>query len=62
MKNTGGFLGGAAFVALILAIVYGYIYNIVWLVTQDLTWTTEQALSAVGIVLGPLGIIMGWLH
>lgn len=66
MKNkalTGVFVIVALYVALIGTIVTGYVYNIVWLVKLPaMLWNPEQVLSVVGIVIPPLGALMGYLH
>ncbi len=55
-----GAAGILASVGVILATIYGYIVNIITLV--GLTWAGHEAefvLRAVGIVMAPLGAIMG---
>jgi hypothetical protein len=58
--NGIGVAAVLAWIAAIIAIACGYIVNIITLV--DLTWAGHEAefvLRAVGIVMAPLGAIMG---
>lgn len=55
-------IAGLTAIGFVLALFAGYIMNIVWLIKQDITWTIEQSLGVVGVVVPPLGVIMGWLH
>ncbi len=55
-------LVGLFFILMMIGIVGGWVMNIVWLFGQDLVWNMEQVLSVLGIVMAPLGAVMGWLH
>ena len=46
-----------------IALFYGYIANIVKLVTVDIPiseWTAMEAARVIGIVVGPLGVVLGY--
>ena len=61
--GDGGIVAaGIVMLLLFAAFVYGWVVNLIWVIQQDITWTTEQAVSVIGIFLGPLGAIMGWMH
>ena len=56
-----GILG--VYLAFVGAIIWGWISNIIWLIQLDnLVWNGEQILSVVGVVVAPLGALMGFLH
>jgi hypothetical protein len=60
ISECAGVAAALAWIAAIVAIIYGYIVNIITLV--GLTWTGHEAefvLRAVGIVMAPLGVVMG---
>ena len=58
--NGIGVAAVLAWIAAIIAIAYGYIVNIITLVGMTLTGhEVEFVLRAVGIVIAPLGAIMG---
>ena len=62
-KDSLGITAAAiTMIAIAGAFVYGWVANLVWVIQQDITWTTEQAVSVIGIFLGPLGAVMGWMH
>lgn len=60
--TVGTVMGAITVIALLMAVVYGYVSNIMWLVCSDITWTFEQTISVLGIFMAPLGILLGWMH
>ena len=59
--QAAGYLTGALlFVAAFLAVVFGYINNIVLLANSD-DFTIRVMLRIVGMFIPPLGILMGYL-
>ena len=63
--GTFGSFGITVFYMVILGLLIGYFVNIYKLVTlamhQDIEWTVMIVLRIVGVVLGLLGGILGWL-
>jgi hypothetical protein len=60
ISKGAGVAAALAWIAAIVAIIYGYIVNIITLV--GMTWAgheVEFVLRAAGIVMAPLGVIMG---
>jgi vacuolar-type H+-ATPase subunit I/STV1 len=58
----GQIVGALALFAVVVGFIGGWIANIVWLIGQELVFNMEQVLSIVGIVVVPLGALMGYLH
>ena len=53
---------GVMLLVLAMSIIAGWVMNIVWLIGQELVFNAEQLLSILGVVMFPLGALMGWLH
>lgn len=59
----GQIIGAIVAVSFVIALLYGYIVNIIWLLQQTpFVANIEAVLSIIGIFIAPLGVIMGWLH
>jgi len=59
----GVIIMGLLWLAMVIGLGYGYIINIVWMVQQQTwLWNGESILSIVGVIIPPLGIIMGYVH
>lgn len=56
-----GFLVIFAYFALVAAVVYGYIWNVITLFSSmDTISGTEAAVRSLGILVAPAGVIMGY--
>lgn len=56
----GNIFGALLMFSLVVAFVWGWILNILWIVDQQvIVWSGEMIISAVGIFVAPLGAIMG---
>ena len=54
---------GLTFVSMAIAIVVGYVVNIINLLTNaNAMEVVELILSSLGVVVAPLGVIMGWIY
>lgn len=59
---TGGFLAVFAYFALIIAIAYGWIANIVTIAHSNFSEITGMlVLRVVGIFVAPLGVVLGYV-
>lgn len=47
---------------LVLSAMFGYVYNIVWLFNTAYIDTGYDYLSLAGVIVAPVGSIMGLLH
>lgn len=56
----GNLFGVLLAISLVVAFIWGWISNIIWIVDQQvIVWSGEMIISAVGIFVVPLGSIMG---
>jgi len=55
-------IGALLIIASVVTMMYGWILNIIWITQQTIiVWSGEMIISAVGIFIVPLGVIMGLL-
>ena len=50
-----------AWLTVVIGVVYGYINNIVMLVTHTGEFGVTEVIRAIGIIAGPLGVVMGYV-
>ena len=50
-----------AWLTVVIGIVYGYIHNIVLLATHTGEFGLTEVVRAIGIIAGPLGVVMGYV-
>lgn len=49
--------------AMLVGLITGWVLNIIWMVNQQVwIWSGESILSIVGVLVVPLGALMGYIH
>ena len=61
-RSMGQIIVGIIGIGLFIGSIAGWVMNVAWLIGQEVVWNMEQVLSVLGVVMVPLGALMGWLH
>lgn len=56
-------IGVLLWLVMVVGLIYGWILNMFWIVNQQAwIWSGESILSIVGVLVVPLGAMMGYIH
>lgn len=52
----------ALYLAIAIVAVVGWVRNLLWVLEQEVITNTEVIVSFIGIIIAPLGAVMGYIH